>query len=127
MPLVTITLRRPKPAGFKTAILAGMHGALIAAGVPPADRFQRVLELSADDFRYDARYPDLASDRGEDFVLIEVLWSVGRSVKVKRKFVEDVGTTLAREPGLDREQVMIVFIETAWENWAFGGGRLLHA
>ncbi|HEY5308068.1 MAG TPA: tautomerase family protein [Casimicrobiaceae bacterium] len=127
MPLVTITLRRPKPAGFKTAILAGVHGALIAADVPPADRFQRVLELSADDFRYDARYPDLASDRGEDFVLIEVLCSVGRSVKVKRNFVDDVVTTLAREPGLDREQVMILFIETAWENWAFGGGRLLHA
>jgi len=127
MPLVTITLRRPKPAGFKTAILARVHGALIAAGVPPADRFQRVLELSADDFRYDARYPDLASDRAEDFVLIEVLWSVGRSVKVKRNFVDDVVTTLAREPGLDREQVMILFIETAWENWAFGGGRLLHA
>ncbi|TMH00434.1 MAG: tautomerase family protein, partial [Betaproteobacteria bacterium] len=23
--------------------------------------------------------------------------------------------------------VMIVFKETAWENWSFGGGRLLHA
>ena len=127
MPLVTITLRRPKPAGFKTAILARVHGALIAAGVPRADRFQRVFELAVDDVRYDARYPDLASERGDDFVLIEVLWSVGRSIKVKRKFVDDVVTALAREPGLDREQVMIVFVETTWENWAFGGGRLLHA
>jgi phenylpyruvate tautomerase PptA (4-oxalocrotonate tautomerase family) len=127
MPLVTVTLRAPKPATFKTAVLAGVHDALVAAGVPQADRFQRVLELPADDFRYDVRYPDLASDRGEDFVLIEVLWSVGRSVKVKRKFVDDVVEALARAPRLDREQVMIVFIETAWENWAFGGGRLLHA
>ena len=127
MPLVTVTLRAPKAATFKTAVLAGVHDALVATGVPQADRFQRVLELSADDFRYDARYSDLASDRGEDFVLIEVLWSVGRSVKVKRKFVDDVVTALARNPGLDREQVMIVFVETAWENWAFGGGRLLHA
>jgi hypothetical protein len=25
--------------------------------------------------------------------------------------------------GLDTEQVMVVFKETAWENWSFGGGR----
>ena len=34
---------------------------------------------------------------------------------------------IARAPGVDPEQVMIVFKETAWENWSFGGGRLLHA
>lgn len=28
--------------------------------------------------------------------------------------------------GLDTEQVMLVFKETAWENWSFGGGRLIH-
>jgi len=60
-------------------------------------------------------------------VLIEILWSVGRSVKVKRKFVADVVAQIGRDPGVDPEHVMIVFKETAWENWSFGGGRLLHA
>jgi phenylpyruvate tautomerase PptA (4-oxalocrotonate tautomerase family) len=73
------------------------------------------------------RYPDVATQRGDGFVLIEILWSVGRSVKVKRKLTADLVAALAREPGLDPEQVMIVFVETAWENWAFAGGRLLHA
>ena len=59
--------------------------------------------------------------------MIEILWSVGRSVKIKRKVVDDIVQAIAREPGVDREHVMIVFKETAWENWAFGGGRLLHA
>ncbi|MEP7044111.1 MAG: tautomerase family protein [Dokdonella sp.] len=126
MPLVTINVRKPKSAAFKTAILDAVHGALVATGVPPTDRFQRVLELDADDFRYDARYPDIASDRGEDFVLIEILWSVGRSVKIKRKLLEDLMATLARV-GIDPEHVMVCFRETAWENWAFGGGRLIHA
>ena len=127
MPLVTITLRKPKTPSFTSAVLAAVHQGLIGAGVPEADRFQRVLLLGEDEFRYDARYPDLASARGADFVLIDILWSVGRSVKVKRKFVSDVVARIAREPGVDPEQVMIVFTETAWENWAFGGGRLLHA
>ncbi|HEY3179858.1 MAG TPA: tautomerase family protein [Casimicrobiaceae bacterium] len=127
MPLVSITVRKPKTAAFTSAVLAAVHQGLISAGVPETDRFQRVLALGEDEFRYDARYPDLASARGDDFVLIEILWSVGRSVKVKRKFVADVVAQIARDPGVDPEHVMIVFKETAWENWSFGGGRLLHA
>jgi len=127
MPLVTITVRKPKAAAFTSAVLNAVHQGLIGAGVPEADRFQRVLALSADEFIYDQRYPDLASARRDDFVLIEILWSVGRSVKVKRKLVADVVAQIARDTGVDPEHVMIVFKETAWENWSFGGGRLLHA
>jgi len=126
MPLVSVTIRKPKPAAFKTLVLDAIHAALVGAGVPATDRFQRVIELEADDFRYDPSYPDLSSPRDGDFVLIEVLWSVGRSVKVKRKFLDDLLERL-RAGGLNPENVMLVFKETAWENWAFGGGRILHA
>ena len=126
MPLVTLTVTAPKTAPFKSAVLAGVHRALVASGVPEADRFQRVLELPADDFRFDPRYPDLPSDRDAAFVLIEILWSVGRSIKVRRKVIADILADLVREPGLDPEHVMLVFKETQWENWAFGGGRLPH-
>ena len=127
MPLVTVTVTSPKTAAFKSAVLAAVHRALVNSGVPEADRFQRVFELSSEDFRFDPRYPDLASDRGDAFVLIEILWSVGRSVKVRRGVIADIMAGLARDPGLDPEHVMLVFKETAWENWAFGGGRILHA
>ena len=127
MPLVTVTLRPGKAPAWKRAILDGVHRALVVSGVPEADRFQRVLELSEDDFRFDAGYPDLTSPRSTDFALIEILWSVGRSVKVKRKVVADIVEALRASPGLDPEHVMIVFKETQWENWAFGGGRVLHA
>ena len=127
MPLVTLTLQRARPREFKTAVLDTVHRGLVAAGVPEADRFQRVLELDADRFRFDATYPDVATSRTADFVLIEILWSVGRSVKIKRKLAADITAALARDAGLDPENVMIVFVETAWENWAFAGGRLLHA
>lgn len=127
MPLVTVTLQQGRTPDFKRSILDGVHRSLAENGVPEADRFQRVLELSGDDFRYDPRYPDVATTRGPQFVLIDILWSVGRSVKIKRKVVADIIAALARDPGLDPEQVMIVFVETAWENWAFAGGRILHA
>jgi phenylpyruvate tautomerase PptA (4-oxalocrotonate tautomerase family) len=126
MPLVTLTVRERKSAAFKSAVLSAVHSALVAAGVPEKDRFQRVLELGAEDFRYDGEYPDLASSRSDDFVLIEILLSVGRSVKVKRKILADIIAGVARDPGLDPEHVMVVFKETTWENWAFGGGRQIH-
>ena len=126
MPLVTLTVRKPKSAAFKASVLDAVHAALIAVGVPETDRFQRVMELDAADFRFDANYPDTASPRSDDFVLIEILWSVGRSVKVKRNLLAALMTNLHNE-GLDPEHVMVCFKETSWENWSFAGGRLLHA
>ena len=125
MPLVTLTVRKPKSEAFKTAVLDAMHAALVSAGVPAADKFQRVIELDAEDFRFDRSYPDVKSERTDDFVLIEVLWSVGRSVKVKKKLLDELMPSLTRI-GLDPENVMICFKETTWENWSFAGGRLIH-
>jgi phenylpyruvate tautomerase PptA (4-oxalocrotonate tautomerase family) len=126
MPLVTLTVRRGRDAAFKSAVLDAVHTALVASGVPQADRFHRVLELSPEDFRFDASYPDLANPRTDDFVLIEVLLSTGRSVKVKRKIVADLIASLRESPGLDPDNVMLVFKETLWENWSFAGGRFIH-
>ena len=127
MPLVTLTLREGKSEVFKSAVLDAVHRALVASGVPDKDRFHRVLALGPDDFRFDSEYPDLRSPRTGDFVLIEILLSVGRSVKVKRKILADLMAGLAQAPGLDPENVMVCFKETQWENWSFGGGRIIHA
>ena len=125
MPFVTLTVRKPKTTEFKDEVFAAVHAALVATGVPDTDKFQRVLELDAADFRYDAHYPDVQTTRTDDFVLIEILWSVGRSVKVKKKLLDELMNNL-RASDFDPEDVMVVFKETGWENWSFAGGRLLH-
>ena len=127
MPLVTLTLRDTAPAGLARRILDEVHDALVASGVPAADRFQRVLALAPDAMVVDPRYPDLARDRAERFVLIDIVWSVGRSVNVKRRVAADIAKRAARAAGIEPDDVMVVFVETQWENWAFAGGRLLHA
>ena len=126
MPLVTLTVRKPKSTAFKTGVLDAVHAVLVASGVPETDRFQRVIELDRESFRYDPSYPDLQTKRGDDFELVEILWSVGRSVKVRKKLLSDLMDRLSGQ-GVDTEQVMVCFKETSWENWSFGGGRLLHA
>jgi hypothetical protein len=106
-------------------MLNAVHGALVSSGVPATDRFQRVIELEPEDFRFDLTYPDVKTERNENFALIEILWSVGRSVKVKKKLLEELMGTLG-QAGIDTENVMVCFKETVWENWAFAGGRLIH-
>jgi len=125
MPLVTLTVVRPKPLEFKDSVLKSVHDALVAIGVPEADRFHRVLELAPEDFRFDATYPDVKGRRTEDFVLVEIVLSAGRSVKVKRQFLDRLVEGLAAA-GHDPENAMVVFKETTWENWAFAGGRQIH-
>jgi hypothetical protein len=125
MPLVTLTVRKPKSSAFKTTILNAVHAALVSSGVPAADKFQRVFELEAADFRFDPSYPDVKTERNEEFALVEILWSVGRSVKVKKKLLEELMSSLV-SAGMDTENVMVCFKETSWENWAFAGGRLIH-
>ena len=125
MPLITLTVRKPKTAAFKAGVLDAVHAALVSSGVPATDKFQRVLELDAEDFRFDPTYPDVTRARDENFVLIEILWSVGRSVKVKKKFLDELIALLGKA-GHEPDNVMVCFKETTWENWAFAGGRLIH-
>ncbi|HTP25884.1 MAG TPA: tautomerase family protein [Anaeromyxobacteraceae bacterium] len=126
MPLVTLTTRKSKSLAWKDAALSAVHRALVASGVPESDLFHRVIELASEDFRFDPHYPDTATPRTGEFVLVEIVLSVGRSVKVKRKILADLVAGLRRDPGIDPENVMVVFEETQWENWSFAGGRLLH-
>lgn len=126
MPLVSVSLRRPKTAEFKRQVLNCVHQALVKSGVPQKDVFQRVFEFAEEDFIYDAEFPDVAGARDENFVLVEILWSVGRSVKVKRQVLADICAAYSAA-GFDGENLMIVFKETSWENWSFAGGRIMHA
>ena len=48
--------------------------------------------------------------------------SVGPTLKLKRQLAESVVGATERL-GLSKEDVMILFNETRWENWSFGGGR----
>jgi hypothetical protein len=96
-------------------VLDAAHAALVSSGVPPTDKFHRVFELEADNVCFHPGYPDLTSQRTDDFVLIEILWSVGRSVKVKKKFLQELMERLSRAD-FNPENVMVCFKEIPWED-----------
>ena len=126
MPIVTVTVRRPKSAEFKAIVLSAVHEALVGIGASPNDRFHRVLELEDENFQFDATFPDVRTRRTNDFVLIEILLGVGRSVKLKKQVVAGIVERLS-EKNVDPENIMVVFQDVAWENWSPAGGRIPHA
>ncbi len=130
MPFVTLTVLDSTTAAHRRALLDAVHAALVAVGVPPADRFQRVLALAPESLVFDPHFPATADNnhhpRNQQFAIVEVLWSVGRSVKVKQQMLQHLVEGLQRIDH-DPEQLLLMFKETAWENWSFAGGRLLHA
>jgi len=126
MPIVTVTVRKPKSTAFKTDVLESVYESLVeVGGAHPKDKFHRVHELGAEDFRFDPRFPDLETDRSEDFVLIEILLGAGRSVRIKKQILKDLMARLAKR-GLNPEHVMVYFQDVPWESISTGGGRLPH-
>ena len=126
MPIVTVTVRKPKSAEFKTTVLAAVHEALVGIGASPNDRFHRVIELEEENFQFDPTFPDVQTVRTNDFVLIEILLGVGRSVKLKRQVLAAIVQRLSKA-NFDTENVMVVFQDVAWENWSPAGGRIPNA
>jgi phenylpyruvate tautomerase PptA (4-oxalocrotonate tautomerase family) len=115
-----------RTADQKQKIGDAIQAALVETGVPAADRFQRFIELEPENFIYDKGYPDLSKPRSTQFTVIEILLSVGRSVKVKKKILGSLVTQF-KVLGIDPNDLFVVFKETAWENWAFANGEILHA
>jgi hypothetical protein len=125
MPLVTFTLLKGRTRKEKKGLSDAVHVALVNSGVPTGDKFHRFIELDKENLIYDPRYPDLDNPRTENFVIIEILLSVGRSVKIKKKILSDL-IQHAQKSGSAPNDIFVVFKETTWENWAFAGGIQIH-
>ena len=122
MPLVTISLSKTWSIEDQKLIADGIHEAIVGVGFPKADRFQKIHRLSKDQFLYDDRHPNLVESRTEKFVLIEIIISFGRSIEFKKELLTKIVRNLKEKPGISPHDVMVLFVETARENWAFAGG-----
>lgn len=126
MPIISVTTTHGKSAQFKDAVFDALQTALSQVGVPRDNKFHRFIELAPEDFRFGSQFPDAQRPRDNDFLLIEVIWSTGRTVAMKRDLLKTLARSL-ETIGIHPENMMVYFQETAWENWACAGGRLTHA
>ena len=122
MPFVRIFLRAGTLPEYRKALGEGVHRALVETiAVPASDHFQVISEHSAPDLIYDPGY--LGVHSSERFVLVQIILSIGRKPQQKRKLFKRLAENLADSPGLPPQELMIVLVETSWENWSFGNGE----
>jgi 4-oxalocrotonate tautomerase len=125
MPLVRISLASGRTLDDRRAIADGVHRALVeTAGGPARDRFQVVEEVPGPDLHFSPDYLGIARTAG--VVFVQVFFSVGRSVEVKKALYAKMTENLAASPGLRREDLVINLVEVAKENWSFGNGLMAY-
>ena len=121
MPLVSISLRRGKPAAHLAALRNGIYEAMREAfDVPQDDRFILIHQHDAEEFDCDPHY--LGIERSNDLVVVQIACRDSRSVAQKQAFYRRVAEKLAADPGLRPEDMFINLLETRAENWSFGNG-----
>jgi 4-oxalocrotonate tautomerase len=126
MPLIRISLRAGKPAGYRRAIADNVYEALRETfNVPENDFFATVTEHKQDDFIYDRRYFNI--DRTDDLVLIQLTVSNTRTVEQKKALYRLIVERLGKAPGVRPQDVFLTLVEVAKENWSFGNGDAQYA
>jgi len=117
MPLVKVEIRKGKSREYKKAILDGVHDALVQAiKIPDHDRFQRVYELDEANF-------EAPEGKTDNVTLIEITMFHGRSIDAKKALYKAITENLAKNPGIDGNDITIVIYESTLENWGVRGGK----
>ena len=120
MPMTHVSMRKGKPASFRTAVLKGIHASLHEAlGVHPEAFFMTITEHDEANFLANETFP---FKRSPDLLLIQITLTAGRNADDKKRFYEHLVKTLQANPGVDPADVFINIIEVAAENWSPGNG-----
>lgn len=127
MPLVRIDLNEDAPAERVRIVSQAVHGAMIEfANVPINDRFQIVTRHRADEIIYpEEGY--LGIRYSPNLILIQVIWVVGRSTDVKKRFYRRVVDEIHARAGVRSEDVWINLVDSEREDWSFGSGNMQYA
>ena len=120
MPLLHISLRAGKPAAYRQAILDSLYRAMREAlKVPEDDQFMTITEHDAANFRYGNAY---GVPRSEDVVYIQITVFSTRTVEQKKALFRRTAELLGESPGIRSEDVFVVVLDAAKENWSVGNG-----
>ncbi|MBQ3919318.1 MAG: tautomerase family protein [Oscillospiraceae bacterium] len=115
MPLVRVEMIKGKDREYKKTLLDCIHEGLAEAfGIDDEDRFQRIYELDGEDF-------ERASDKTDDFMIIELTIFPGRSTAQKGNAIRYITSKISERLQVSPRDIFIVINEPPMENWGFAG------
>ena len=81
---------------------------------PKEKRFHRFIALEQKEFLFPA-------DRGDQYIIIEILMFEGRSVEAKKALIRALFKNIEEACGINVHSIEITIIETPKENWGIRG------
>jgi 4-oxalocrotonate tautomerase len=122
MPLVNIDLLEGRTQEELRLIGDSVHEAMIEQlDVPRRDRFQLITQHTPATLQFNREYLDI--ERGDEFVMIRVTLSAGRSTEAKAAFYQQLARLLADRIGLRSEDLAVILVENERADWSFGRGQ----
>jgi phenylpyruvate tautomerase PptA (4-oxalocrotonate tautomerase family) len=113
-------MRAGKSDAYRQAIFDSLYRAMRdALGVPEDDRFMTITEHDAANFSYGSGY---GIPRSADVVYIQITVFSTRTAEQKKLLFERIAALLGENPGIRPEDVFIVVVDAAKENWSVGYG-----
>ena len=120
MPLLHVSLRAGKPEAYRQAIFDALYRAMREAlNVPEDDQFMTISEHDEANFRHGSAYGVARSD---DVVYIRIIVFDTRTTEQKQALFRRSAELLGENPGIRPEDVFIVVLPAAKENWSVGHG-----
>ena len=120
MPLIHISLRAGKPEAYRQAIFDSLYRAMREAlDVPEDDQFMTITEHDAANFRTGNGY---GVARSADVVYIQITVFNTRTAEQKKALFRRIAELLGENPGIRPEDVFVVILDAAKENWSVGHG-----
>ena len=121
MPLINISLRAGKPEAYRQAIFDSLYRAMRETlSVPEDDQFMTMTEHNAANFRTSTSCYGVS--RTEDTVYIQFTVFDTRTTEQRKALFKRTAELLGDKPGIRPENVFIVVMESAKENWSVGHG-----
>lgn len=124
MPLARIDINKNASAELVRIVSDAVYRAMVdIANVPVHDKFQVINRHAADEIIYpEEGYLGVRYTR--DLIIIQVTWVSGRSTEVKKRFFQQIATTIHEKGGVRKEDVWINLVDTSREDWSFGNGEM---
>ena len=121
MPLIRIDVIEGHSDADLAEVSAAVHLGLVEVfGVPQRDQFQIITEHRPGRLVYNNSY--LGIERTDRIVMVQVLFSTGRTDDQKKAFYALVTRTIAERTRIRAEDVMIALVENTRSDWSFGSG-----
>lgn len=122
MPLVRISVHQATSDDDLRIIGKSVYEAMRETiGIPEGDRFMVITPHIPEELFIDPAF--MGMNRTEQFILVHITLSKGRTVEQKQALYRRVAERLRESVGVSTEDVMTVLTENSYVDWSFGKGE----